>query len=246
MEQSILVVDDDRDLREAIARCLNRNGFQAFEAGDGESAIGLARENRVGLVLSDLRMPGKDGLELLNELADRPPGAESAPPPFVMMTGHTDLTAPSAYALGVSALLSKPFRPPDLFEAVERALMPPERRWALTPVFETPVKRMLFRWTTLSAALRSGLFSVGTGGFFAAVDRTPPPPGTNIEFEFDFVDAPSSSFRGVGVIRWSRKNRERAGPRGLGVELVHLSAESRKKFTGLNRILKSRAYIPAR
>ncbi|HEX4925588.1 MAG TPA: response regulator [Bdellovibrionales bacterium] len=237
----ILVVEDDRDLREAIARCLNRNGFEALEAPEGDTASSLLRERQVALVLSDLRMPGKDGLHLLEEAAE----AEE-PTPFVIMTGHSDLSVLRAYALGARAMLNKPFRPPELFRAIETAIAPPAEKWRAPPVFRQPVKRMLFRWSTLTSALNTGLFNIGSGGFFVALDHEPPAAGTIIEFEFDFYDAPSSNFRGVGVIRWARRFREMAGPRGCGVELIHLNAESRAKIVRMNRIVRSRAYIPVR
>lgn len=70
---TILLVDDEQAVRRPIARFLTRRGARVCEAGDGREALGIARENHVDLVITDLRMPGMDGIGMFRELTARAP-----------------------------------------------------------------------------------------------------------------------------------------------------------------------------
>lgn len=64
----ILVIEDDKFLREIIAGKLNKEGYEVFEAGDGEEGIKKIKEERPGFILLDLVLPGIDGFEVLNRI----------------------------------------------------------------------------------------------------------------------------------------------------------------------------------
>jgi two-component system, cell cycle sensor histidine kinase and response regulator CckA len=86
--RTILVVEDQPDLRRTLQRVLRRSGYRVVEAPDGPSALEAARENRerIDLVLSDLALPGFGGMELYRQLR-----AEGILAPFVITTGQDDL-----------------------------------------------------------------------------------------------------------------------------------------------------------
>jgi DNA-binding response OmpR family regulator len=113
----ILVVDDDRDLRQLYRAALMLAGFQVETAEDGISALRRIDEERPDLVVLDLHMPCIDGLAVLSELR-----ANSATfsVPVVVVTGTEHEFAPGE----ASALLKKPCEPEELISVIERYLRP--------------------------------------------------------------------------------------------------------------------------
>jgi response regulator RpfG family c-di-GMP phosphodiesterase len=122
----VLVVDDDYRVREILARVLKAQGYQVSEAGDTDSALAmLASNGEVPLVLSDLHMPGRDGMELLRELRGRYPDTA-----VVMLTGDGEVaTAVECLKIGARDYLSKPVQAQEVRARIEKALA--ERRMSL-------------------------------------------------------------------------------------------------------------------
>jgi CheY-like chemotaxis protein len=119
----ILVVDDDPNLRTAIRRMLEPEGFEIEEASDGRNAMRAFRARPADLVLCDVFMPEKDGLEVLRELAREFSGAR-----VVAMSGGgfrgTMNLLPMAQGLGAVAVLYKPFERAELLTVVRQSLSP--------------------------------------------------------------------------------------------------------------------------
>ncbi|MEQ9569598.1 MAG: response regulator [Longimicrobiales bacterium] len=118
----ILIVDDERGLRRAMASFLRRCGYETREADDGRQAVQRLRAETVDLVLCDLCMPEMDGIEVILVLRKDWPRV-----PVVVMSGggqlvDRDLLLDSARTLGAHEVLAKPFGLDDLEAAVERAL----------------------------------------------------------------------------------------------------------------------------
>ena len=85
---SILIVDDERNTCEALAVILRREGHTVSSAASGDAALSCLQDFSTDLVLSDVKMPGMDGLSLLSRVKSQHPGL-----PVVMMSGHSDVTA---------------------------------------------------------------------------------------------------------------------------------------------------------
>ena len=104
---SILVVDDEASIRRTLREILEYEDFSVDEAVDGEEAIEKIRENRYDLILLDIKMPKKDGMEVLAEIGNDLPDV-----PVVMISGHGTIeTAVEATKLGAFDFVEKP---PDL------------------------------------------------------------------------------------------------------------------------------------
>lgn len=114
----ILVVDDEPDMRMALANVLSRIGHQVFESGDGPGALEFLAKDGADLVLLDMRLPGMDGPQILRALRER-----DKTTPVVMVTGYGSVeSAVEVMRLGASHYLSKPFSNQELVETVERIL----------------------------------------------------------------------------------------------------------------------------
>ncbi|MGE0710628.1 MAG: sigma-54-dependent transcriptional regulator [Planctomycetota bacterium] len=115
---SVLIVDDELNLRRVLAREVAAMGYQALEAGDGEGALAALERQEVGVVLLDLRLPGRDGLDLLPELRRRWPRTE-----VIMLTGHGSVDAAiQAMKAGAYDFLQKPCHLDELELLIQRAL----------------------------------------------------------------------------------------------------------------------------
>jgi DNA-binding NtrC family response regulator len=117
----ILVVDDDGKVRAAVGAMLQRAGFEVIEADGGEAALRTFRRLGADLLLCDLFMPGRDGLEVIRELRRESPGVKVLAMSGGAFGGDMDML-PLACHLGATGILYKPFGQAALLAAVERAL----------------------------------------------------------------------------------------------------------------------------
>src|SRR5262245_16170179 len=118
MTKRILIVDDDPTMREAMNETLSATGYDTVQCADGESAERVVRAGGIDLVITDIRMPGIDGLELLK----RTKAADEAPP-VIVISGHATVPeAVEAMKHGAYDLLVKPFSYRELTSLVEAAL----------------------------------------------------------------------------------------------------------------------------
>jgi CheY-like chemotaxis protein len=118
----ILVVDDDKDSCELIAMLLGQAGYVVETAADGFEALAVVAARRPDLLLTDLRMPGMDGVELIRRVHAVDSTSERELP-AVLTTGvetRDQCTAPVAY--GAVACLTKPMNLDDLLWAIDCAL----------------------------------------------------------------------------------------------------------------------------
>jgi CheY-like chemotaxis protein len=116
----IVVVEDHPDIRQTIARFLSNQGAQIFAAKNAFEGLRLVREIQPDIVLSDLKMPGRSGFELLADIQDfsRSLGRTI---PVIAMTAHRYKQADTA-AAGFRMHLEKPFTPDQLLATLDRAL----------------------------------------------------------------------------------------------------------------------------
>ncbi len=120
LSSPILVVDDEAPLREIFADVLRKAGFAVLAAADGREALALIREKAPAMVVSDIRMPGMSGLDLLREARAVRDGL-----PFLLVTAYASVKdAVQALKLGAVDYLEKPVDLDELVAAVRDALGP--------------------------------------------------------------------------------------------------------------------------
>lgn len=113
----LLIVDDDEQLAQGLARRFQRNGLTVTLCASGEAALTEAARTRFDVILLDLHLPGMDGLAVLDRLKEGQPELE-----VLMLTGHGSIeTAIQAMKHGAYDYLTKPFHLPDLEVHVEKA-----------------------------------------------------------------------------------------------------------------------------
>jgi response regulator RpfG family c-di-GMP phosphodiesterase len=116
--QYCLIVDDEPRLRQVLVHLMRNDGFTCLEAGNGEEALAHLEQQPVTLVMSDLRMPKMDGLELLRRIRGRWPDTA-----VVMITAVADVeVAVSCLAIGAMDYLTKPFHLEEVRARVAQAL----------------------------------------------------------------------------------------------------------------------------
>jgi two-component system response regulator GlrR len=114
----LLLVDDDPSLLRLMTLRLEGEGYQVISADCAETALTLLAKHSVDVVLSDLRMPGLDGMALFDEIAKRSPGL-----PVVLMTAHGSIPeAVAATQRGVFGFLTKPLNNVELRDILQKAV----------------------------------------------------------------------------------------------------------------------------
>jgi DNA-binding NtrC family response regulator len=124
----ILVADDDEIARDVLGSLLSKEGYSVLTARDGLEAIGILRRNELGLIITDLRMPGADGIEVLRQAIRINPDMA-----VVILTAYGSLdSALEAMEEGAYDYLTKPFKVQEILiitaRAYRRALLLEERR----------------------------------------------------------------------------------------------------------------------
>ena len=113
----VLVVDDEASIRDLLTQTLTLADYVVDAAPDGAEAVDRMKTQAYNLLVADLRMPGLDGLSVINEARRMNAGL-----PVIMITGFsTETTAIDAANIGVSGYLTKPFKVPKVLEVAARA-----------------------------------------------------------------------------------------------------------------------------
>ncbi|MBP7243122.1 sigma-54 dependent transcriptional regulator [Amaricoccus sp.] len=113
----VAIVDDEADMRESVAQWLQLSGFETTSFDSAEAALKALSPAFAGVVVSDIRMPGMDGMALLRRIQTIDPAL-----PVILMTGHGDVPmAVEAMQIGAFDFVEKPFEPDRLAELVQRA-----------------------------------------------------------------------------------------------------------------------------
>lgn len=116
MGKTVLVVDDEVELREILEFYLETENYNVLLAASGSEALDVVDNNDVDLVISDMQMPGGDGLSLLKSLR------EKKDTPFILLTGFDAGKLADAQDLGLNEALEKPIGKERLLQAVASCL----------------------------------------------------------------------------------------------------------------------------
>lgn len=120
----VLIIEDDDDIRSMMRRMLRKAGYEVIEARDGDGGLASCASCRIDVVITDIVMPGKEGMETIREIRGAYPDIS-----IVAVSGGGDTSFNISYLamaemLGAARTLAKPFRSRDLLRIVEE-LAPP-------------------------------------------------------------------------------------------------------------------------
>lgn len=237
---TILIVDDDETLREAIAFDFQRKGFKVLMAAGGNEAYRIVEAQAVDIVLSDVRMPDGDGVKLLGDLKRR----NQDSPAVMLVTGYADLDLDQAYDMGADAVFAKPFDRKSLINAVARLTMPRPESWAQRPERVSVNEKIELKAQELSLANTGNVLNIGRGGMFVAIEKKFPLVGSIMQFQVTFQDPALSPLEGLGIVRWVRPKNQGNLRAGFGLEFQTLDARSSETLTKFLDSMKTTSFIP--
>lgn len=118
MSKRVLIVDDEKNMRWAIKKALEKEGYIIYEAGNGKEGLGRLNEIYPDLILLDLKMPVMDGMKALKKIKEI-----NEDIPVIMLTAHGTMeSAVEAMKLGALDYISKPFDIEELKVLIKKAL----------------------------------------------------------------------------------------------------------------------------
>jgi two-component system chemotaxis response regulator CheY len=120
MSRTILTVDDSASIRQMVKLTLKSGGYEVIEAVDGNDGLAQARRVRADMVITDLNMPGMNGMTLIREIR-KLPSYMGVPILFLTTESATELKA-EAKAAGATGWIVKPFQQEQLLAAVRKVL----------------------------------------------------------------------------------------------------------------------------
>jgi CheY-like chemotaxis protein len=230
-DATLLVVDDEPYYCEIAKDWFEREGCRVLTADDGVAALAVVEKEKVNAIITDIRMPRMDGVELIRRLKAR----GSYMPTAVALSGFSDLPPREAYDLGIEAQLSKPVSRKVLVAAVETALTDRAQLWAGPAV---PGKRVAIQaqFESLKTARDNHEIAFGRGGFCMHSDLMVP-DDSGAEFHLLFGD-PAQSLCGQGTVRWTSPEEHT-----IGIEIARVQ-EGLDWISELARQNKSVSFIP--
>ena len=222
--KTLLVVDDEADLREIVSSELEFMGAKVFQAENVTVAKAIANEQKIDLIVSDIRMPGGTGIDLLNTIKAKSKDV----PPVILITGFADITVEDAFNQGAEALLSKPFKLEELIQMAIKLTSAPSVRYRKADASST--KELKFNFAeNLDATISSHECAIGRGGITLAIDASKTfkwDTGDLLNFKLSFQD---QELQGLAICRWW-KSQDNASRATIGLEFVNLESKTYDYF----------------
>jgi CheY-like chemotaxis protein len=213
---TVLIVDDEPELREIFAIWLQREGYTILTAANGAEALQLLTTQEIDALISDIRMPIMDGIALVRRIFEM----KLLLPSIIFVSGFGDVSVREMYSLGVEALISKPLVRADLLQALSSSLKEREQLWR-TPVEEPLTASVTHSFASLEAAMAHCEFRIGRGGICLRSNRVFVEDSL-VDLAIEFAQE-GLAIRGQGVVRWCSLKDQR-----IGVEFAYLDPACRE------------------
>ena len=235
--KTLLIVDDEVDLRDIVASEVDFMGGVSFRAENITAAREILSRENIDLIVSDIRMPGGTGIDLLASVKSK----DVSHPPMILITGFADITVADAFHKGAEALINKPFNLDELVATCVRFTLPLKDRFKTDVPGDLKDLKVEFSGTMVETINRQE-FKFGRGGAAFKFEGRGKnfDVGQPLRVAFKFADL---NFHGVMVCRWIQQLEEAYLLKG-GFEFLHLSDESLDYFLQGTSSITETPYIP--
>jgi len=226
-KSTVLIVDDEIEICSLLSQLLEDAGFATLKSHTSADALEKLKTEAVDLVLTDVRLPGLNGIDLMRKIK-----GVSANLPILLMSGYSDFGFTKAQDEGAAGFFAKPINYEALVDAVKQTLLAQNKTWHRKHerVFIGKSVEMVLR--RYEGARATKIINIGVGGFFLALDADFPEVGENVHFLIDFDDG-EAPFIGNGICRWTRLKADGDTPSGVGIEFVDLEDKPRERIIRL-------------
>jgi CheY-like chemotaxis protein len=233
--KTILVVDDEVDLCEILQFDLEDAGYRVHTAYRAAEALEILQQRPIDLIVSDIRMPGGDGVHLLNEVRKK----DFELPPVIFVSGFADVTVAEAFHQGVVAFIAKPLSFETLLDAVQFHLKDRTQRWTDRQLPE-PQRRYERSFASLAQAESEVSLLMGRGGFFLRIVEDLPRLDEIVKVSLQ-LQKEAVTLEGWATCRWIRNAIGPKHPRGAGLEWLQLTPAS---VAFLNKLIEEQKRLP--
>lgn len=229
-----LVVDDERDICDMLSEALVAKGIKVVTCAEPSRVLELVERRKIDVVISDIRMPKMDGVELLKQLRKKYPYY----PPFIFITGYSDHSLESVLSLGAVALLDKPIDLDKLFQLIMEQYVddPMDRNRPERAETDVAVR--------VDSKLDLKIKDIGRGGVFIPMKEPTYQVGEQLQFEFNLGEN-GELIKALGEIVWVRNSSADVEKNGLGVKFLNLSAKDRAHIEEFVHYHKVMSFIPS-
>lgn len=239
-KKSVLIVDDDTLLRDAIVFDFKRKGYQVFSASNGLEAFEIVKKEDIDAVVTDIRMPDGNGVELLDNIK----AFDMKIPVVIFITGCADLTLEEAYDKGACMVMSKPFDRKILLDSVQRSLQSHSEKFAKQLATGSCDLQVELKSQDGTETSKARIVSIGHGGMLLIAEIPQAKPNQTVLFTIEHPNKTLSLLRGQGVVRWTRPTALNKLQRELGVEFIFLDEICRKDVIDFLEGLETKCFIP--
>ena len=225
---NILIVDDEPDILELFATEFEEAGYETHVANNVAVARSVLTNTPIDVILSDIRMPGETGLDLLVWTRQHC----SLDIVFVVVTGYSDISLQTAFRSGAHGLFHKPVDFSRLVDFTRRCIDLKEntgssRRRSLRIKASRPVQFAAAKNTIAEAMLED----LGRWGFRFSFEGDPVAPGTELHFRFRGLEPEGAIVSGTCIIRWILPTAAGSSAQGAkricaGAEFLNVDAHS--------------------
>jgi len=230
-DATILIVDDEPDLREIFSAWLECERCTVLTASNGMEALSILETTKVDVLLSDIRMPVMDGVELVREVFKR----KLEVPSIIFVSGFGVVHLREMYGLGVEAMIEKPLTRKYLVQVLHDTLKEREELWLIPSA--RPVEEVELAMGSLAETEATCQFQMGKGGCCFTSDR-PLTEATTIGLSIEFA-GDGRKLKAQGAVRWFDDATSQAG-----VSFLYLDSSCRDWVIAGMRKWAYRSFIP--